>query len=123
MMWEGKATFDAVTVEVLQEDPDQDTTMIQDKAGLLVEVCVIKGADGTDGAKITSQSWTLEDSDGNVQTPQQGGYEPAFPTDAQLSAGKCVRGFLTFDYVSAESDYADLVHEDSLGNRAVWQFH
>ena len=123
MMWEGRASFDHFSVAVLQDDPDQDTEMIEDKAGLPVEVCVIKGVDGTDGARISSESWTLEDADGNVQTPQQGGYEPAFPTETQVSAGECVRGFLTFDYVSAEGDSSNLVHENSLGDRAVWQFH
>lgn len=123
MMWEGRATFEHFTVEVLQDDADPDASMIEDKAGLLVEVCVTKGTDGTDGAPISSEPWTLQDSDGNVQVPQQGGYEPAFPEETRLPVGKCARGFLTFDYVSVESDFANLVYENDLGDRAVWQFH
>ncbi len=123
MMWEGMASFANITVELLQEDEDQSTAMIDDKAGFFVEVCVMKDVDGGEGALITSASWTLEDSDGNVQYPQEDGYAPPFATEAVAQVGECAKGFLTFDYVSADSDYANLVHDDDLGNRAVWQFH
>lgn len=123
MMWEGMATFDNITVELLQEDEDQSAAMIDGKAGFLVEVCVMTDVDGGDGALITSASWTLEDSDVNVQSPQEDGYTPPFPTETLAQVGECAKGFLTFDYVSANSDYANLVHDDDLGNRAVWQFH
>lgn len=71
MMWEGMASFDNITVELLQEDEGQSTAMIDGKAGFLVEVCLMKDVDGGEGAPITSSSWTLEDSDGNVQSPQK----------------------------------------------------
>ena len=71
----------------MQDDPNQDFEMIEDKAGLPVEVCVIKRVDGTNGAMISSESWTLEDADGNVQPPQQGGYEPAFPAEVPSIGG------------------------------------
>lgn len=124
MMWEGKATFEHFTVEVLSEDVDQETAeIVEGKAGLLVEVCVTKAVDGTGGARITTEPWTLEDSDDNTQTPQKVGYKPAFPTDAEYAVGECARGFLTFDYVSVDTDYANLVYDNGLGDRAVWQFH
>ena len=71
----------------MQDDPNQDFEIIEDRAGLPVEVCVIKGVDGTNGAMISSESWTLEDADGNVQPPQQGGYEPAFPAEVPSIGG------------------------------------
>lgn len=124
MMWEGKATFEHFTVEVLSEDADQGADgMVDGKAGLLVEVCVIKALDDSARARITTDPWTLEDSDNNVQTPQKVGHEPAFPADGEYAVGECARGFLTFDYVSVDSDYAVLVYDNALGDRAVWQFH
>ena len=122
MMWEGKATFENFTVEVVRDDPGQEAAMIEGKAGLPVKVCLTGDLDGSGAALISASPWTLEDSDGNVQKPQEGGYEPAFPTSAEYAVGDCVSGFLTFDYVSAGSD-ANLVYENGLGDRAVWQFH
>lgn len=123
MMWEGKASFEHFTVELLQDEPGEDTTMIEGKAGLPVEVCVAKSLNGTDAVRVSLEPWTLEDSVGNVQNPQGGGYEPAFPAESQLGVGECVQGFLTFDYASEDSDFANLVYENGLGDRAVWQFH
>ncbi len=123
MMWEGKATFEHFSVEVLRDDAPQDTPMLENKAGLPVEVCVVKTLDGSDTARISSDPWTLEDSEGTVQTPQAGGYQPAFPADGEYAVGECARGYLTFDYLPAGGDYANLVYENGLGDRAVWQFH
>ncbi|MEO7586451.1 MAG: hypothetical protein ABIS84_00325 [Arachnia sp.] len=123
MMWQGKATFEHFTAEVLADDANQDAPMIEGKAGLLVEVCATEALAGTGTVRISSDPWTLQDSDGNAQKAQQGGYEPAFPTDAEYAVGACARGYLTFDYLSVDSDYANLVYENGLGDRAVWQFH
>lgn len=123
MNWEGKATFEYFTAEVLSNDAVPDAEVVEDKAGLLVEVCVRRALDGTDGALITTDPWTLEDANGNTQTPQEPGYRPAFPASKQYPVGECARGFLTFDYVPADGGYAMLVYENGLGERAVWQFH
>lgn len=123
MRWEGRATFEHFTVEVLSDDAVQDAEIVEDKAGLLVEVCVSKALDGEDGARVTTDPWTLEESNGNIQTPQQPGYKPAFPAGKQYPVGKCARGFLTFDFISTDSDHARLVYDNGLGDRAVWQFH
>ncbi|RMB58264.1 hypothetical protein EAX62_13770 [Tessaracoccus antarcticus] len=108
---------------MLQDDANQDAPMIEGKAGLLVEVCATLALEGDDTVRISSDPWSLQDAEGNVQKPQQGGYEPAFPSDADYAVGECARGYLTFDYLSAESDYANLVYENGFGDRAVWQFH
>lgn len=123
MMWDGLATFERLTVEVVQDDGGQNKEMIEGKAGLLVEVCATHDADTSSTTDAGPGTWTLQDSLGNTQTPQQGGYHPPLPTDAVPSAGKCLQGYLTFDYVSEESGYASLVYEDAAGNRAVWEFH
>ena len=53
MAWEGKATFEHFTVEVLRDTGDGE--MIEGKAGLPVEVCVVKALDdGDGGAKVAA---------------------------------------------------------------------
>lgn len=123
MMWDGKATFTYFTAEVLHDDPDGDDTLIDGKAALPVEVCLTGDLDGSGKGRITSAPWTMEDSLGSIQQPQTGGYQPAFPTSVDVPVGGCVRGYLTFDYVSSDSEGANLVYENGLGDRAVWQFH
>lgn len=123
MMWEGTATFEHFTVEVLRDDANQGAEAIEGKAGLLVEVCVTQALDGGGTARISSDPWTLEDSEGTVQRPQAGGYQPAFPTGGEFAVGECAHGYLTFDYLPAGGDQANLVYENGLGDRAVWQFH
>lgn len=123
MMWEGKAAFDNFSVEVLSDDGGRQDGIVEDKAALLVEVCLTGAPEVPEVQQITYEAWALEDSEGNVQTPQPNGHQPAFPSDGQYLVGECTRGFLTFDFVSPEGGYAMLVHDDGLGHRAVWQFH
>ncbi len=123
MTWEGQATFEHFTVEVVQDDPNPGAELIEGKAGLPVEVCATKSLDGAADVRISTEPWTLQDSDGNVQRPQPGGYEPAFPSGTMVPVSECASGFLTFDYTSDATDYAILVYENGLGDRAVWQFH
>ncbi len=121
MMWEGKASFENFTVEV-PRDNDVPAS-IEGKAALLVEVCLTKSLDDAGKTRISWDPWTLEDSDGNVNRPVAGGYEPAFPADDEYVQGECARGYLTFDQMPPNSDFVNLVYENGLRDRAVWQFH
>ncbi|MGV8846742.1 hypothetical protein [Tessaracoccus sp.] len=123
MMWEGKATFEFFTAEVLRDDAPGEDTAIEGKAALLVEVCLTGDIDGSGKGRITSAPWTMEDSTGTVQKPQAGGYEPVFPASVEVAVGECARGYLTFDYLEPDGDGVDLVYENGLGDRAIWQFH
>lgn len=123
MMWEGKATFEFFTAEVLRDDAEGDDTMIEGKAALLVEVCLTGDYQGSGTGLITSAPWTMEDSTGTIQKPQAGGYEPAFPASTEVAVGDCARGYLTFDYLAPDADGVDLVYQNGLGDRAIWQFH
>ena len=122
-MWEGKATFEYFTAEVLRDDAPGDDTMIEGKAALLVEVCLTGDFQGSGKGLITSAPWTMEDSTGTIQKAQAGGYEPAFPASVEVAVGDCVRGYLTFDYLAPDGDGVDLVYQNGLGDRAIWQFH
>ncbi|GAB3819510.1 hypothetical protein GCM10028820_23600 [Tessaracoccus terricola] len=122
MMWQGRATFDNFTVELLEDTGEGE--MIEGKAGLPIEVCVTKALEAGQPSRVSLEPWHLEDSNGNVQRPQvPGAYEPAFPAEGSYGEGECVSGYLTFDLITEPVDYVELVYANGLGDRAVWQFH
>lgn len=122
MMWQGRATFDNFTVELLEDTGDGE--MVEGKAGLPIEVCVTKALEEGRPTRVSLEPWHLEDSNGNVQRPQvPGAYVPAFPEDGTYGEGECVSGYLTFDLITDQVDYVELVYANGLGDRAVWQFH
>lgn len=122
MMWQGRATFDNFTVELLEDTGDGE--MIEGKAGLPIEVCVTKALEEGRPTRVSLEPWLLEDSNGNTQRPQvPGAYEPAFPAEGTYGEGECVSGYLTFDLITDQVDYVELVYANGLGDRAVWQFH
>lgn len=120
MAWQGLATFENFSVELppLEGDPPE----IDGKAGFFVEVCALKEL-SSDQVRISSEPWSFADAEGNVGRPTEGGYEPAFPTSTTVAVGECVSGYLTFDFLPGESDYLNLIYQNGLGDRAVWQFH
>ena len=122
MMWQGRATFDNFTVELLEDTGDGE--MVEGKAGLPIEVCVTKALEEGQPTRVSLEPWLLEDSNGNTQRPQvPGAYEPAFPAEGTYGEGECVSGYLTFDLITEPVDYVELVYANGLGDRAVWQFH
>lgn len=121
MMWEGRADFEHFSVEYLPGEPEDD---IPDLAGLMVEVCLTQSLNGDAPTRISLDPWSLEDSLGRTQRPQQpGSHEPQFPAQGEYTTGECTRGFLTFDLITDPVDWVNLVYENGLGDRAVWQFH
>ncbi|TRY19943.1 hypothetical protein FOJ82_03425 [Tessaracoccus rhinocerotis] len=122
LMWQGKATFEHFTVAVLEDTGSGE--MVEGKAGLLVEVCVTTALEEGRDTRISLEPWSLQDSNGNTQRPQDpGAYEPAFPAGGTYGEGECAKGYLTFDLVTDQVDHVELVYANGLGDRAVWQFH
>lgn len=125
-LWEGKATFDSFTVELLPDDEATRPEPIEGKTGTEVEVCVLQQVgDSDDGlTRISQEPWRFESDTGEVLRPVENVYQPGFPTEDQLAEGDCVRGWLTFDeFQDQDLSYTQLVYENGLGDQAIWSFH
>lgn len=117
------ATFRYFSVTVLDEAP---TTLVDDRAGLRVRVCVRELPPGYAGSvRISRDPWHLvSDKEISLSPATSGLYQPAFPVETTKAVGQCQEGFLTFvippNYFN---DSTNLVYANGVGETASWNFH
>lgn len=121
---EGKATFENFSVELFAWDENTAPEVIPGKVGFDVEVCVLQAVDEGDQTRISDEPWRMEGSSAETRRPVEGVYDPVFPPEGDYAEGECASGWLTFDEFDAEAvEWAIVIYENGLGDRAVWNFH
>lgn len=123
---DGKAVFAHFTVE--QTAPPMDVEAIEGRLGFWVEVCVTRAPNPGTKTRVSLDPWSYEDTGGRKQRPiaptAAGIYTPAFPAESMHADGECVAGFVNFEGFGEDfPDAFSLNYRNSLGDRAVWQFH
>lgn len=103
-------------------------------AGFYMRTCVTSlpdeykaaGAMPVSLAPFSAVMGTAEKENTLTRLAPKDGHQPAYPASATLAPGKCVEGFVSFafgDFVDTPSDYTNLIYENSLGDKAVWNNH
>ena len=131
----GKATFPHLTVE-FTDGPKGYNPPIQMEfvAGFYIRTCVTSlpdeykaaGAMPVSLAPFSAVMGTVEQENKLTRLAPKDGHQPAYPASASLAPGQCVEGFVSFDFAdhaSVPSDYTNLIYQNSLGDKAVWNNH
>lgn len=131
----GKATFPHLTVEFTDGPKNYPVPIeLEFVAGFYMRTCVTSlpseyvkaGAMPVSLAPFSAVMGTSQKENTLTRLAPKDGHQPAYPASATLAPGKCVEGFVSFDFgefVDAPSDYTDLIYANSLGDRAVWNNH
>lgn len=124
----GPQTFTFRYFTVSYGDTNQQPTRIEGVDGFFVKVCARELPEDNKAAgtvPVTRGAWKLEPfPNASARTPlTSGGYSPAYPASANLKVGECASGWLSFTAPTEAIDGYNLVYENGVGERAVWNIH
>ena len=123
----GTATFTYFTVSnIVDEAPKVEK--VEGVVGYYVKVCVNKlppGFEDKGEVPVNASAFRLEAFPGKHDTRvvKERAYQPAYPFTKNLKVGQCAQGYVSFREPTGHIDGANLIYENSVGEKASWNNH